>query len=1216
MRHIKQMLWLVVGLNAIGALAQGDPRASALAAWYFGDGIVGETNPITATGFINYNVVPAGRGARPTQRTAQLVTPSYFDAGTGLGVSNNQITVFLRARMPAGGWNSGLLAKRGSLSTLNYNLFSVDLPGTAGNDIGFEVRTTNAFAQVSFPISRIDPTAWHNLIARYDGTNVQLFCNDRLMASAPLSGNLALNNEPTLIGAETDNGAVVRRFTGFIEEAAIWDVALSDEQIARLNDLTALPAPFSSSLLHYRHPDHDVGDVHVAATGGGRWDLTYMYLIGGNFYQAQLTTFDFLNFKWSNPAHAPVSGAELLPTWFAIESIWDPILYKWRSVWGYYGMRSALSDDRLNWYAASPQLLLWDPGSYRRFSDPAITRVGSNSWQMVITMAKQSLPWETGGSIGWATSSNLTQWAFKGDLFFPGNRGVPEVPTLFQVGDKWYLLASWYAGGVGRPTYQVADSPAGPWSEFSPNCLDGKDVCAATSDSDGAQRILLGWIPLNAWNNSGQHWGGHLCFPREIFQLPNGALRSRLPAAFADKIRGPQLFPALTNPSTKSGNWTYQGDNINCLSTSGQNRAILPGLFDRFDAEMTFTNNTGTARVGWLLDWQESGNFFEIGLSYSSQSLFIRTAGGTTHAELSVPVAQNTRHRLRVIVEEDMVEVVYDDQFTLAARIPTKLRTTSVGLFTEGGPANFPSVTVHRLKNRETIPQSVTIHVPSEQPTVLAALSVANPQDRIEIEAGTYSEADLLRINVPVTLAAVGGPVTLLVPADKEAIIEIAEGVTGVNFHGVQFERMNAASWMRSVQLQRGAAADFIDCTFTGPGSGVGAILFKGADATFAGCTFSNFNASATNPAAAILLEGHDASSSYTDLIVRDSVFAAGCNGWIKTSDSTNWPRIGEITVSNCTFRAANRPHAIKFRDGGAHVMNYDPAKSLLFQDCVFEGTSLEVAEFHYTTGGGPASLTFSRCEFKAYDSTRKMLWLDLPTPIVFENCLFAGGRHETVMTVWGGPPSANFYHCTMINDGITAAQGSASGTSQSSFIWGWDNGRTFNVVNCLFRCPVNYSAGFFGDAASTANRNYAVSYSVIDHPTPVGNKTQITTGLGYSNASLAAAFVNPSTRDYRLLDGAPWVGGATNLGYTFDLAQGPRIRDGTPDMGAYEFSAEIPAPTIAILSNEGKVTVTFTGVLQAAGQLPVGFTDVPGAVSPWLVPTTNTMRFFRSRSP
>ena len=454
--------------------------------------------------------------------------------------------------------------------------------------------------------------------------------------------------------------------------------------------------------------------MHIRSVGGGVWELTYLYIFGGIWGQAQLLSQDFLNFNWIIPVHAPVSGSDVMPTWFAIESIWDPIQSKWRSVWGTSGIRSSLSSDRFNWYAPSPQRLLTTPAGYNQFRDPSITQVGSNSWQMVITTQRNST-----GRIGWATSSNLTDWTFQGDLYAPGTPDVPEVPTLFQMGSKWYLLASWYANAVGRPFYAVSDAPTGPWSEFTPNSLDGKDVCAAVTHSDGDQRILSAWIPLYAWNNSNQHWGGHLCFPREIFQIAGGALRSRLPAQFVQKLRGAQLFPGLANPSTKSGNWNYQGTNINCLSGSGQNRAILPGLFDRFDADMTFTNKTGTARVGWLLNWQESAGFFEVGLDQAGQLLFIRTAGGTVHADLNVPVALNAQHRLRVIVEEDMVEVVYDDQFTLAARIPTKLLTTSLGLFTEGGPVNFPSVTVHRLNNLESIPPPVPVVSINKNPTSL-----------------------------------------------------------------------------------------------------------------------------------------------------------------------------------------------------------------------------------------------------------------------------------------------------------------------------------------------------------------------------------------------------------------------------------------------------------------------------------------------------------------
>ena len=708
------MLWLLAALVMCSAYAQTDPRTSALAAWYFGDGISGEAAPLTSSGVIVYDVVPTGLGARPNRLAAQL-TSAYFNAGTNLGVSGNQLTVYLRARAPDGNWNCGLFAKRGSVATLNYNLFSTDLGGNGVLDIGFEVNTVNGFVQLSFPVTNIDATAWHNLVGRYDGTNVQLFCNDRLMASAPLTGNLLQNAEPTLIGAETDSGSIVRPFTGFIEEAALWNTALNSDQLAYLNNLTATNDAYPTQLLHYRDPNHDIGDVHIRSVNGN-WAVTYLYQIGANYYQAQLITCDFLHWTSCTPTHAPVSGSDVLPTWFAIESLWDPCQIKWRSVWGYAGMRSSVSDDRFNWYAPTPQLLVPDPGTYLRFSDPSMTQVASNSWEMVITMILTNL--NTGGNIGWATSSNLTQWTFMGSLYFPGNRGAPECPTLFNVGSKWYLLASWAAGCVGSATYQVADTPTGPWSEFTPNSLDGKDICAATSDTDGSQRILLGWIPLYAWYHSNQHWGGHICFPHEIFQITNGALRSRLSVDFGDKIRGPQLFPGLASPSSKSGNWVFEGSIIDSYAGDGTNRAILPGLFDRFEADTTFMLNSGTSRVGWLINWQESGSFFEVGLDVTNQLLFIRTAGGTIWDSLNVPVAVNSQHRLRAIVEQDMVEMVYDEQFTLAGRIPTTLLTTSLGLFVDAGPVNFSTVTVNRLNNLQSIP--------SATPTVSISQSASN----------------------------------------------------------------------------------------------------------------------------------------------------------------------------------------------------------------------------------------------------------------------------------------------------------------------------------------------------------------------------------------------------------------------------------------------------------------------------------------------------------
>jgi hypothetical protein len=503
---------------------------------------------------------------------------------------------------------------------------------------------------------------------------------------------------------------------------------------------------------------------------------------------------------------------------------------------------------------------------------------------------------------------------------------------------------------------------------------------------------------------------------------------------------------------------------------------------------------------------------------------------------------------------------------------------------------------------------SAIINVPADQPTIVAALGVANPSDEIVIQSGTYEETDLLYVWAPMTLRAASGSVTVHVPSSKPCVAQVPGGVNNVLFDGIKFERLSADNdWMRSVEIT--GAASFTNCTFTGPANGVGVILFSGGDATFDNCSFSNFISTATW-AAAIFMQNQG--SSYSDVIVRNSTFDTGCNAWIKTFDNnTAYPKVGEVTVTNCTFKAARNPQALKFRDGGATAMQYDPTKALLFQDCTFEGTSLEVAEFHYTSSTNkPTSLTFSRCEFKAYNSTRKMFWLDLPTPIVFEDCLFAGGQHQNIMTVWGGPPSVNFYHCTMINDGY------AVGTPQSSFIYGWDGGRTFNIVNCLFRCTNNYTAAFVGDAGSTTNRNYAVSYSVIDHPTPVGAKTQITAGPGYSNTSLASAFVNEAIRDYHLVNGSPWVNGGFDLGYLLDLDGNARNQGGAPDMGAYESSFVPVAPSVSIATSLGNVVVTFTGVLQSASEVQGPYNDVPSATSPLTVAPTSTNLFWRARSP
>jgi hypothetical protein len=218
--------------------------ASAALAWQLGERLNAHQPPLKATGKITPCLPAEGPGAHAGAKVAKL-EGAYFDLEKDLNqpklwnVSGNAITVYLRARIPDGSWNSALISKRGNHEVVNFNLFSTNLSDTPGSDIGFEVHTENGFATTSFPVSRVAAKAWLDLIGRYDGRTLQLLCNGRMISEKPCSGALTQNSELLLIGAETYDGIPKRFFTGEMEEAAIWPRALTDAEITRLTRVRA-----------------------------------------------------------------------------------------------------------------------------------------------------------------------------------------------------------------------------------------------------------------------------------------------------------------------------------------------------------------------------------------------------------------------------------------------------------------------------------------------------------------------------------------------------------------------------------------------------------------------------------------------------------------------------------------------------------------------------------------------------------------------------------------------------------------------------------------------------------------------------------------------------------------------------------------------------------------------------------------------------------------
>jgi hypothetical protein len=153
--------------------------ADASLTWQFGERLNAHQPPLKAVGKITANVPAVGSGARAGSVVAKFES-AYFDLERDLNqpklwsIPGEALTVYLRARVPDGNWNAGLLAKRGNHDVMNFCLFGADLKGTPGPDIGFEVHTDKGFVMVSFPLSQIDVTGWLDLVGRYDGRKIYL----------------------------------------------------------------------------------------------------------------------------------------------------------------------------------------------------------------------------------------------------------------------------------------------------------------------------------------------------------------------------------------------------------------------------------------------------------------------------------------------------------------------------------------------------------------------------------------------------------------------------------------------------------------------------------------------------------------------------------------------------------------------------------------------------------------------------------------------------------------------------------------------------------------------------------------------------------------------------------------------------------------------------------------------------------------------------------
>ena len=128
------------------------------------------------------------------------------------------------------GNNSGVLFK-GALdgSQGAYDLVIIDNNGTIGARANINDATTSAFVNSGIALG-----AWQHLAATYDGTTLRLYINGVQVAATPFVGSIAQEVSPLNLGARFTTNPFQGRMQGLIDEARVYDRALSAQEIAAL----------------------------------------------------------------------------------------------------------------------------------------------------------------------------------------------------------------------------------------------------------------------------------------------------------------------------------------------------------------------------------------------------------------------------------------------------------------------------------------------------------------------------------------------------------------------------------------------------------------------------------------------------------------------------------------------------------------------------------------------------------------------------------------------------------------------------------------------------------------------------------------------------------------------------------------------------------------------------------------------------------------------
>lgn len=147
--------------------------------------------------------------------------PSYLDV-TG------DITLSLWVRLESTTAEMKPLAKWADSGSQFSYLMAVQTDGTA------RFATFTGGTDIVDGTMNLDDGQWHHVAGTYDGSNIRIYMDGGEEGSTVATGSIASTTAPFRLGAGSGGSGTEGPFDGEIGHGAIWDAALTDQEVASL----------------------------------------------------------------------------------------------------------------------------------------------------------------------------------------------------------------------------------------------------------------------------------------------------------------------------------------------------------------------------------------------------------------------------------------------------------------------------------------------------------------------------------------------------------------------------------------------------------------------------------------------------------------------------------------------------------------------------------------------------------------------------------------------------------------------------------------------------------------------------------------------------------------------------------------------------------------------------------------------------------------------